>query len=185
MRHQINSQRISPRRRNYTRGTREFFAACKKIKFLSLSQRGSRSRHAEKIPFCGMSPLTNRKEEKRSKRRTRNALNASPLSSLSRATPQQIDTRSPGSSLCVNGLPLSVPPGNGGQERWSPWQLHPARECAERRRTVHRLHPLGWRARDPDLRTADEDDGKLGCVPHHRVERTWGSLTRINAAGSY
>lgn len=122
----------------------------------------------------GMSPLTNRKEGKKSERRTRNALNAppppppSPPSPLSRATPRaynRIDTRSPGPSSCVarrraaTALPLLQAMGNGGQERWSPWQLHPARGCAERRRTVHRLHPLGWRAHDPDLRTADEDDG--------------------------
>lgn len=48
---------------------------------------------------------------------------------------------------------------------------------------VHRLHPLGWRARDPDLRTADdEDDGVTGAprlsAPHHHVER--GEARREN-----
>lgn len=39
MRHQINSQRISPRRRNYTRGTREFFAARKKFPSVSFPKK--------------------------------------------------------------------------------------------------------------------------------------------------
>lgn len=48
---------------------------------------------------------------------------------------------------------------------------------------VHRLHPLDWRARDPDLRTADdEDDGVTGAprlsAPQHHVER--GEARREN-----
>jgi len=64
--------------------TREYSSQRKEINFPSvpLSKRIA-SRNAEKIPRRGMSPLMNRKEGRRSERRTRNAWNAPSPSSLS------------------------------------------------------------------------------------------------------